>query len=108
MWRHPGTGTVAEGTLRPYYRSNIMNPNLRSSYSSILSLFRHPLALLGGVLLCVAPGPASAQSVTFIGAQTTVFSGGAGAVAVDNSGNLFAINDLGVVVKLPKTATGYG
>ncbi len=77
--------------------------------------FQQPLALFGGVLLCLVPVAASGQSVTFTGAQTTLpisvplpFG-----VAVDNAGDVFVVNPayhqtVGGVVELPHTATGYG
>ena len=68
-----------------------MNPNLPPSLSSIFSLFRHPLALLAGVLLCLSPGTLPAQSVTFVGGQTTVSNNSVGSIVVDSSGNLFGI-----------------
>ncbi len=37
----------------------------------VKTLFQHPLALLGGVLLCLVP-MAAAQSVTFAGTQSTI------------------------------------
>src|SRR6516164_7246036 len=67
--------------------------------------------LLGGVLLCIVPIAASAQSVTFAGTQevTLPFTGlsGATGVAVDKAGDVFLVNG-NSVVELPKTATGYG
>jgi len=89
-----------------------MNLNLPPCFGSIPRLFRNRRALFGGVLVCVAPGLASAQSVTFAGAQTTLPFGGLNYpydVAVDRLGNLFAA-DLynNRVVELPKTSTGYG
>jgi len=84
-----------------------MNPKFLRCFGSISSLFRHPLALLSGVLLCIVPGPASAQSVTFVGGQTTVSNSSAGSIAVDSSRNLFGLQGNNVV-KISKNATGYG
>ncbi len=90
-----------------------MNPSLPPSLGSIPSLFRHPLALLGGVLLCLAPGLAPAQrSVTFIGAQSALpFSGlnQPDQVCLDSAGDVF-VTDQGNsrALELPLTATGYG
>jgi len=84
-----------------------MNPKFLRRFGSISSLFRHPLAFLSGVLLCMVPGLASAQSVTFVGGQAPVSSSSFGSLAVDSSGNLFGLQGNNVV-KLLKTATGYG
>ena len=81
-------------------------------FSSQETFFQHPLALLGGLLLCVLPTAAQAQSVTFAGAQTTlpasVFV--PVGVAVDSAGDVFIDDDVpdGNLVELPRTATGYG
>src|SRR5215469_9753105 len=83
-----------------------MNTKLPSLFSSF-PFFRHPLALFGSVLLCVAPGLASAQSLTFVGAQTTVSDTSVGLIAVDSSGNVFGLQG-NSAVKVPRTATGYG
>jgi hypothetical protein len=65
----------------------------------------------GGVLLCLAPALASAQSVTFAGTEevTLPFGGltGSTGVAIDKAGDVFLV-DRNNVVELPKTATGYG
>jgi hypothetical protein len=79
-----------------------------SSVRNILS--QNKLALRGGVLLCLAPLTALAQSVTFGGQQIVLpFSGlyGPAGVAVDGAGDLF-ISDTGNnrVLELPWTATG--
>ncbi len=58
----------------------------------VKSLFQHPLALLGGLLFCVASLGAPAQSVTFAGTQTTLPTSGLNdpwGVAVDSSGDVF-------------------
>ena len=63
----------------------------RRCFGSISSLFRHPIAFLSGVLLCMVPGPASAQSVTFVGGQATVSSSSVGSIVVDSSGNFLGL-----------------
>ncbi len=89
-----------------------MNPNLPPCFGSIPSLFRHPLALLGGVLLCLAQAAALGQSVTFAGAQTTLPTSGLSypiGVAVDSAGDVFIADPNNFrVLELSKTATGYG
>ena len=83
-------------------------------FSTPKTFFQYPLALLlSGLLLCVAPVAAQAQSVTFAGAQTTVASSVEFfpvGVAVDSAGDVFVTDNTsgGFVVKLPRTATGYG
>ena len=86
-------------------------------FSSPKTLFQYPLALVGGLLLSLVPTAAQAQSVTFAGAQTTLpfssrllFPAG---VAVDSVGDVFVTHQTdvghgGLVVELPRTATGYG
>src|SRR5271167_3215899 len=81
-------------------------------FSAPKTLFQYPLALVGGLLLCLSPIAASGQSVSFAGAQTVLpFSGlmGSSGVAVDSAGDVF-VSDVGndLVLELPKTSTGYG
>jgi len=89
-----------------------MNRNFPLCLGSIPSLFRDPLALLGGVLLCLAPAAAPGQSVTFAGQQTTLpFSGlyQPVEVALDSAGDVFITDDGNHrVLELPRTANGYG
>jgi hypothetical protein len=75
-------------------------------------LSQNKLALLGGVLFCLAPVTATAQGVSFAGAQSVPPAKGLaypGEVAVDSAGDAF-ISDWGtdLVVELPRTATGFG
>ncbi len=88
-----------------------MKPDLPLFSVSISSLFRYSLALLGGVLLCLAPMAAPGQRLTFTGAQTTLPTSGLSpqAVAADRAGDLFVLGDGDnpPVVEFPKTATGY-
>ena len=75
-------------------------------------LFQSPLALLSGLLLCLVPVAAAAQSVAFAGAQTTLPASGLyqpNQVGLDSAGDVF-ISDPGNnrVLELPRTATGYG
>jgi Abnormal spindle-like microcephaly-assoc'd, ASPM-SPD-2-Hydin len=80
-------------------------------FSTLKILFQHPLALLGGLLLCVGPVAAQGQSVTFAGAESVLPTTGLDAatgVAVDSSGNVVIsdfYNERAVV--LAKTPTGY-
>ncbi|HZD49301.1 MAG TPA: choice-of-anchor D domain-containing protein [Silvibacterium sp.] len=79
--------------------------------SAVSTLFQHPLALLGGLLLCVVPVAAPGQSVTFAGAESVLPTTGLDAatgVAVDSSGNV-VISDFynKRAVVLAKTPTGY-
>jgi len=89
-----------------------MNMDFPPCFGSIPSLFSNPLGLLGGiVLLCLAAPGASAQSVTFAGAQSVFPTTGLDAatgVAVDSSGNV-VISDFynQRAVVLAKTPTGY-
>jgi Abnormal spindle-like microcephaly-assoc'd, ASPM-SPD-2-Hydin/NHL repeat len=79
-------------------------------FSDVKGLFQHPLALLGGLLLCVGPVAAQGQSVTFTGAQSTIARelNALEGIATDSAGDLFlAEYDTGVV-EFPRTATGYG
>lgn len=89
-----------------------MNLRFLPRFSSPKTLFQHPLALLGGVLLCVVPMAAKGQSVTFAGAQMTLPTSGLNypyGIAVDSSGNVFIADFFNNrVVELPRTATGYG
>jgi len=90
-----------------------MNSFLPATQASILNIFRHSLALLGGVLLCLAPVAASSQSVTFEGTQQAVlsFSGlnDPVAVAIDGAGDVFlADSGNNRIVELPNTSMGYG
>ena len=77
----------------------------------VTALFQHPLTLLG-VLLCVVPVAAPAQSVTFAGALTTLPTSGINdpyGIAVDRAGDVFIVEGIdSQVVELPKTASGYG
>jgi len=88
-----------------------MNPNLPPVSRSIFSLFRHPLALLGDVLLCFVPAIAPAQSVSFAGAESVLPTTGLDAatgVAVDSSGNVVITDFYNQrAVLLSKTPTGY-
>src|SRR5277367_5059358 len=71
---------------------------------------RNPLVLLGGVLLYIAPAIASAQNVTFAGAQSNLPFNGLSSptgLARDNAGDVFVSYDTRVV-ELPRTAIGYG
>ena len=81
-------------------------------FSSLKTFFQHPLALIGGLLFCVVPVGAQAQSVTFTGTQTTLPASVSDplGVAVDNGGNVFITDETndGRAVELPRTATGYG
>jgi hypothetical protein len=75
-------------------------------------LFQNKLALLGGVLLCLAPLAVSGQSVTYNGQWVVLpFSGlnTATGIALDSTGDVF-VADAGknTVVELPWTGTGYG
>ena len=78
----------------------------------VTTLSQNPLALLGGVLLCLSPALAPGQSVTFTGAQITLPASGLSSpfgIAVDSAGNVFiADSNKHRVVELPRTATGYG
>jgi len=87
-----------------------MKSFLPPSPASILNIFRNPLALLGGVLLCVAPVAVQAQSVTFGSAQETLPLTGLSSplgVAVDRAGDVFLTYG-DTVADLPKLAAGYG
>jgi len=84
-----------------------MNQRFPPRFGLIYNIFRNPLTLLGGVLLCLSPITLPAQSVTFVGGQTTVSSSSVASIAVDSSGNLFGLQGNNVV-KISKTATGYG
>jgi len=88
-----------------------MNLNILPCFGSIPSLFRHPLALFGGVLFCLTPLVGHAQSVTFVGAETVLPTTGLDAatgVAVDSSGNVVISDFLNQrAVVLSKTPTGY-
>src|SRR5277367_4367229 len=71
---------------------------------------RNPLALLGGVLLWVIPAVASAQNLTFAGAQSNLPFNGLSSptgLARDAAGDVFVSYDARVV-ELPRTAIGYG
>src|SRR5271154_3432615 len=75
------------------------------------ALFQYPLALLAGVLVCVVPLAAPAQSVRFAGAESVLPTSGLDSptgVAVDGAGNV-VISDFNNrrAVVLTKTPTGY-
>jgi sugar lactone lactonase YvrE len=73
---------------------------------------QNKLALLVGVLLCVVPVAAPAQSVTLAGSEQPLPFGTLSApvgVAVDSTGDVFLVeNGNNSVVELPMTVTGYG
>src|ERR1700722_5632386 len=74
-------------------------------------LSHNPLALLGGILLCLTPVGAPGQSVSLAGAQS-IPSNGLGTPtwgAVDGAGNVFISDTTNrSVLELPRTAIGYG
>ncbi len=89
--------------------------------SAVSTLFQNPLALVGGVLLCISPIAARGQSVTFAGAQSAVstvnppdIAISPESVAVDGAGDLFIGGDSdpccssSLWVEYPRTAAGYG
>ncbi len=85
--------------LKSLSRSRVATPHLH-----------HLSALLGCALLSIAPLAARGQSVSFVGAQSTVPVAGltyAYSIATDSASNLF-IPDNGRLVEVPHTATGYG
>jgi sugar lactone lactonase YvrE len=87
-----------------------MNSNLPPIFFSISSFFRRSPAMLGGVLLCVAPVAIQGQSVTFAGALTTLPTSGLSepkAVAVDSAGDVFIAEYIDQVVELPRTGAVY-
>ena len=78
----------------------------------VTTISHNPLALVGGVLLCLSPIAAPGQSVTFAGARSTLPANGLSepnGVAVDSAGNVFiggfTNNE---VLESPLTAAGYG
>jgi sugar lactone lactonase YvrE len=88
-----------------------MHPVSWSGVTNILS--QDKLALfLGGALLCITPGMASGQSVSFAGGQLTMPANSVqypSGVALDSAGDVF-VSDWGSnrVINLPWTGTSFG
>ncbi len=72
-----------------------MKLNQFSVFHVAINLIQNPLALLGGILLCLLPSPnVHAQGVTFAWAQTTLHREfNLSAPAVDGAGNVFFVGN---------------